>query len=154
MYNKKIAKLFESVFTEMDLPQPSARPTHDSNPNALDKFVDKGTDPSAFDSEGLSPDVQDAFEGLKRDMSEFYHDLESMRNKLMSANDSNSILNRLTRFQTLPGVPDQYKNTAVELKKLFTKAHEALGSISTTLLSNNIVADNVKNNEDAKNAPR
>lgn len=160
MKNKYVT-FFEStlLMTEAELPKMGSaptteRPTHPSDPKALDNFVDDGTNPNAFDSEGLSPDIQSAFEQLKQDMSQFYHEIEGMRNKLMSANGSEAILNRLTKFQTLPGVPEQYKNTAIELKKLFTKAHESLGSIATTLLSNNIVADNVKSVEDAKNAPK
>lgn len=164
-YNKYLVQLFkEAGQTPPHLPKPDqpidgspeapeSRPMHDSDPDSVaTNFLDQGTDPTALDTDAMPSQVQDAFNQLKTDMAEFSDKIDGMKNEIMSK-DTNSILPRLAKYQNAPGIPPQYQQMAIELKKVFQTAYEALGKISATLIANGIVADNVKSVEAEKELP-
>jgi hypothetical protein len=143
---------FEKVFVRLlkeaaDLPTKPNRPMHESDPNAIkDNFLDKDSDPNLLNTEGLPEGVSDAFDKLKTDLKDFSSQISSMKNQLMS-DDGNSILGRLATFQNQNGVPASFQSMALDLKRDFKKAYDALNAISSTLLTNGIVADAERQSE-------
>ena len=132
----------------------AGNPAHATDPNAVaDNFLDPTTDAGALDTAGLPAQVQDAFEQLKGDLTEFSSKIDIMENDLVS-NDPNSILMKLSRFATAPGVPPDYQKMAIALKKQFASAANALGVINTTLKVNLITADSAKAADAEANMPK